>query len=374
MKILFFSDLHLAEWEDFSYLLPNGDNSRLTDLLDILTRISVLYQKHECDAVVFAGDLFHHSRSIMTRVYQKAYAALEKVAANVAHLIILAGNHDMALFQNQQATSIYPLKNLPNTTIILNATYLVLDRKVGYGRRDQEVLLHALPFMEGTNKIKTALADIKAANGLRSVLVSHCGLTEAVIGPNEIKIEAPLSLKDLQPLKLDCALFGHYHKPQDFSGNTHIIGATAQHNMLDRGEKRGVLIYDSDTNETKRVWLKGPQFHLFELANKNDLDGLKWKLPNLKDSYVRVLLKTKSIIKDQIVELLENAAVRAHQVRYAVQQNAEVRNQALTTKLLGSGLEDCMCDYVDHVAVDGLDKPKLIETGKTLLKEYETNL
>jgi len=289
MKILFFSDLHLHAWEDFSYILPSGESSRLQDLLDVLGRITAIAQKYECDYVVFAGDMFHHPRSIVTRVYQQGYMALEQLANNVEQLIIIAGNHDLALFQNSQATSLYPLKNLPNTKIVLDPECLTDDR-TGHS-------IFAMPYKDDSNTIHRFLSGIKSTGG---ILVSHCGLTEAAIGPNEINIEAPLNLNDLKPLKLDAAFFGHYHKAQDFADNVHVIGSPVQHNMLDRGDKRGVMIYDSINNETKRIWLKGPQFHLFELADKKDFNKLQQTLPELKDGYVRVLLKTKTIVKDQI--------------------------------------------------------------------------
>lgn len=359
MRLLFFSDLHLAEWPDFNYILPNGDNSRLADLLAILSRIPELAKKHQVDVVIFAGDLFHHPRSINTHVYQKSYATLEEVAKGVPHLVLLAGNHDLALFQNQQATALYPLRNLPNNIdVILEPTKLLWS----------DTVASLLPFTEDTQRLKAALKDIQPG----SILVSHCGLTEATIGPNEIKIEAPLSLNDLAPLQLEAAMFGHYHKPQNFEGNVFIIGSPCQHTMLDRGEKRGVLIYDTKTHEAKRVWLNGPQFHLFEVADKDSLAALKEATPGLKNGYVRVLLRSKAVVKDAVVELLEGAGVKAHQVRYAIVTAAAQRNEALTVKLLSSnGLEESLGDYVHHVSTDGLDKDRLVELGRTLLKDYE---
>lgn len=359
MRILFFSDIHLTEWPDFSYVLPNGDNSRLADLLAILGRIPELAKKHQVDAVVFAGDMFHHPRSINTHVYQKSYAALEEVLSSVPKLILIAGNHDLALFQNQQATALYPLHSLPGIEVILQPT----ERRFSDG-----TALYLLPYTEDTRQLKTALLDVRPG----SILVSHCGLTEAAIGPNEIKIEAPLSLSDLAPLQLEAAMFGHYHKPQNFEGNVFIIGAPCQHTMLDRGEKRGVLIYDTKTHEAKRVWLNGPQFHLYELEPSiDDLAAFKHWVVGCKGGYVRVLLRSKAIIKDAVVDLLEAAGVKAHQVRYAIVTAATARNEALTTKLLGGGLEESLKDYVAHVTTDGLDKPRLVELGQALLKDYE---
>lgn len=360
MRILFFSDLHLDTWGDFSYLLPNGNNSRLADLLSVLGRIPVLVKKYQIDLVVFAGDLFHKPRVINTQVYQKTFAALEEVAANVPRLIIIAGNHDQALFQHQQATALYPLRSLALTVAVYLEPQVVpcLD-----GTR-----LVLLPFTEDTKVLKAQLRELTAPG---SILVSHCGLTEAAIGPNEIKIEAPLSLADLEPLRLEAAMFGHYHKPQNFEGNVFVIGAPVQHTMLDRGERRGILVYDTKAHEAKRVWLNGPQFHLFEIAAQDDLAVLKKAAPELKGSYVRVLLRSKTIIKDGVIELLEAAGVKAHQVRYAIVTAATARNEVLTTKLLGGGLEESLKDYVAHVATDGLDKTRLVELGQTLLKDYE---
>lgn len=356
MKILLFSDIHFQEGGDFSRILPDGSDSRLADLLAVVQRLAVIYKRYGCKAVVFGGDLFHHPRSIVTRVYQKAYAALEELAGQVDRLVLIAGNHDQALFQTQQATSLYALKNLPNTQIVLEPSA---------GAIGDETIFLMLPYLDDKHKVLTALQQAKPG----SVVVSHCGLTEAVIGPNEIQIQAPLTLKDVEGFK--AAFFGHYHKAQSLTENVHIIGSPVQHNMLDRGDKRGVIVYDTDTNQALRVWLKGPKFHLFEVG---DMAGLKAVLANdLKDGYVRVLLTTKTIPRDQVTELLAKAGARASQVRYAVMNQAQARNEALTTKLLSCGLDEALGDYVKHVQRDGLEPERLIKTGQQLLKDYDTN-
>ena len=117
--------------------------------------------------------------------------------------------------------------------------------------------------------------------------------------------------------------------------------------------------------------MKGPKFHLYEVANVDDLKALKEAAPELAGGYVRVLLRSKTVNKDEVTELLETAGVKSHQVRYAVQTEASQRNIDLTTKLLGSGLDGSLADYVAHVEVDGLDKDRLVQTGQQLLKEYE---
>jgi DNA repair exonuclease SbcCD nuclease subunit len=358
VNLLFFSDPHLANWDDFSQLLPNGDNSRLTDLLDLIGRLPELAKKHRADMVVCGGDLFHHPRNINTQVYQKAYAALEAVAANVEQLILLCGNHDQALFQRQSATALYPLKHLPNTKIILQPD------EISY---PDGTVLSLLPYLESRDETKRYLRQARPG----SVLVSHCGLSEATIGPNEIQIDGALSLADLEPLEFEAAFFGHYHKAQNLTDNVFVLGALSQHNMADRGEKRGVLLYDTAAHEAKRIWLNGPKFFLFEVANDDDLKRLKSQLAELRGGYVRVLLRTKQINREAVSALLEQAAVRSHQVRYAIATEASPRNEALTTKLLGCGLEDALPAYVEHASVDGLDKLRLVELGKALLKEHE---
>jgi hypothetical protein len=39
MRIIAFSDLHSDSHEDFSYQLPNGLNSRLSDCLDVIDKV-----------------------------------------------------------------------------------------------------------------------------------------------------------------------------------------------------------------------------------------------------------------------------------------------------------------------------------------------
>ena len=352
MKILFASDIHLDEHSDFSYIEPDGEHSRLTDLLKLVERIPSLVEKYGCDLVILAGDLFHQPRTIDTRVYQRSFAVLEQVAESVPQMILLTGNHDLALFQQHSATSLYPLRRLPNTQVILEPTTL-------HG-------LHLMPYLHDRSQVRMALRN--APKG--SVIVSHCGLTEAVVGPNEVQIDAPMSLSDVESVLPQAAFFGHYHTPQFFEDqNCFVIGALAQHNMLDRGQKRGILVYDTDSDETTRVWLNGPKFFLYELDTIDQLQKLK--TVDMRGGYVRILLRSKAIEREDVIKLLESMEVRRHQVRYAVKTEASQRSAKLTQRLLGTGIKDSLPDYVKHLRPPDLDQEQLIKTGRQLLEAYD---
>lgn len=88
MKFGIFSDIHLHK-HAYGSKVVDGVNSRLLDGLSVLRQ--VLDGTKECDAVLFAGDLFHIS-PVPPEVYNRV---LEVLREDADRLILIAGQHDL---------------------------------------------------------------------------------------------------------------------------------------------------------------------------------------------------------------------------------------------------------------------------------------
>src|SRR3989338_3407705 len=368
MKILFASDFHIHPHDDFSFILPDGMNSRLADCLSVIDRVGSLYERYDCDSVVFCGDLFHTPRSVPTDVLQYTYDRLSALARNVKHMVIVAGNHDKGVFAKDatQATSVSIFRDLPNTTVFANKPEVFNCGKVS---------IAILPYLIGDNVAKEFISLVKgfcsSPANTRNLVVTHAQLAEATCGPNEIRLKSQFKVADwLKTGAVDYILAGHHHHPQRMAEQAITIGSPIQHNMLDRGDKRGIVIYDSKTNTTQRVWLKCNKFFLYEINSEKDLSLVD--LPSVKDNYVRVMLRTEVISNDRVRNMLEKAGVRRCEVKLALPKEAHVKDQMLTDQFISCGnVDGIIVAFAEKTCPKELDKTRLVEIGHKIVEKAQ---
>lgn len=369
MNILFVSDIHVHAHEDFSYLLENGLNSRLSDCLDVIDRVRHYAKEYNCEAVVHAGDLFHVSRAVPTLVFQETYKRFEKLTKKEnMSLILLAGNHDKPLLtrDSKPASSVYAFNKLPRTTVVAAASKLIYLK----AKKGKSVVIHAVPFYEDGNVVKKVIKGIRLDRGTSNLLVFHQGVSEAVVGPNEIMLDCAMGVKDLRTKDFDYVFAGHYHHPQKLSNNMMIIGSPIQHNMLDRNsEKRGIIIYDTEKKSAKRIWLKGTHFHLFEVRHDSDVNKLNMSLPKFEGDYVRVLMLTKEVSISLVEAIMKRSGVRRYEIRMAIVPEAKVRSEELTTSMIGGQgtINNTMNTFIRQVKPSGLNQKMLLRIGTKMV-------
>lgn len=368
MKLLFFSDLHSHAHPDFDEVLPDGESARLTDILSVFDSLARYAKKYRVDAVIFGGDMFHTPRAVLTRTFQRTYEAAERFVGQVGATvpwIINVGNHDLPLLtKGSPVSSLYAFSRLGARVVVGEPQVLTVG-----GR--SEVDLHVVPYMQDPEQVQQAVRGLRITKNqqVQSILLLHCGIAEAVVGPNEVRLDAPLALKDLRLDEFTFVLAGHYHKPQRLHRKAAIIGSPMQHNMLDRGEERGLVLYDTDTRDIKRLPLDGPRFHLLEVNDPKDLALGREQQLELAGGYVRVLIRTPRVEAEKVRRWLESVKVRKHDVKVIKTPAALERDRTLTAKVLaGVGrLEGVLDDYVARVNPDELDHGRLAEIGRELL-------
>ena len=89
MKIMIVNDIHLSDRPPSSCT-----DSYLDDLFDLLAQTAALAAEHAVDAVVWAGDVFHHKAPSRTS-HRTVLRAIEAIRAYPCPVYIVAGNHDV---------------------------------------------------------------------------------------------------------------------------------------------------------------------------------------------------------------------------------------------------------------------------------------
>ena len=351
---------------DFDYVLPDGESSRLTDILNVIDRVGVVAERGGARSVVFGGDLFHTPRAVQTGVYVKTFKRLKALAAKIDNLVLNSGNHDIpSLRVGLPVAAGYPFSAVENLHVAAGAPEAY--RLLPTGGTQYGVRVHAVPYAESLEPLMRYVREVSVDKNYRNLLVTHCGLEGAACGPNEVKLPGGAALNELCLEKFDFVFAGHYHHPQRLAGGkVVVIGSPLQMNMLDRGDKRGVIIYDSEANSYKRVWLPGPEFHMLDVAGADDLDNLRG-MENLVGGYVRATVTDRTLALDVVREVLTGLGVRRFDVRRGRVASVAPRDAEITLKASRGGLAEAVKPYVEKMAPKELKKKRLIAVGEEIL-------
>lgn len=369
MRFLIFSDLHVHNHPDFDVQV--GDtSSRLQDCLQVLDKVKRYYDKYKCNAVLFCGDMFHTPNAVETNTYEPAYRKLEQLTDNVDRFIAIAGNHDKAdtAKDGTSYSSVYPMTRLTRSAVVVKTPITIKIGRSG---------IHCLPYIKDVEEFREKLSLLR--NRIRqhghNILLVHQDLREAPNGPNEIRLKKAYSIREIAK-KMDYVFCGHHHHPYRLNSTAVVVGSPIQHNMLDRGDKRGIIIYDTQTEQVKRIWFTFSRFFLFEIespAAYKKFSELEWEhgIPN---GYVRFIFRYPLNIdeKTELEEHLKSMMVRGYEIKVQPGPTRAMRNESLSKKMLASiGLKAALPDYVDHVKPKGLNRKRLVKTGQKIIDSAE---
>jgi DNA repair exonuclease SbcCD nuclease subunit len=370
MRIIVFSDLHSDEHDDFSYVLPNGMNSRLADCLSVIDKVMHYRDTYKCELVLFGGDMFHVPGVISTRVFQETYKRLGVLAETSKRLIIMAGNHDVASVtpSGEAVSTVYATSRLPNT-------------KVAIGRKRSiaidDVVIHCLPYVKDNNvlnqSIKSITRTIDKHRRRHHIMITHIGIDEATNGPNEIVLRNSFPTRSLRKTGAHAIFCGHHHHPQSLPPRVDVIGSPLQLNMLDRGDRRGIVMYDTDSKLLKRIWLGSSKFFLYELRTAKDFDELKRDQALYRGGYVRILLTAGAAPESKVRDVVD-ATARMYKILPVMESKSGVRSQEVTQKAVANigNIEAVLPDYVEHIDPSNLKRKRLVRIGRRLLRNGRT--
>lgn len=361
MKIAVFTDLHAHPFPNYSYVLPNGLNSRLVDAVTCIKQIRRYCVAKEVDLVLFGGDLFHERKHVVTQAFNAVYEQMASFVTAGIPLVMIHGNHDQADKEGRHH-SIHTMRSF--ATVIDEPSFIRVA-----GASGSEITLFAVPYVEEAEHLKGVLkAEIDREEEIPNIFLGHIGLKGAKAGADFIyRNPAECSIDDIDCGKFDVGFLGHFHMRQKVSDNFYYVGAPMQHDWGDVGQARGFMVYDTDTKLVTFVKLNAPRFE--QLTMDDVADGGRLRARALKDCFVRVVSE-QPMSQDQREWLQQEIGARKVEVA-PPPKNGTMEQRERLSYTPGSSYQELARAYVASglVDADGLDEEFLIDLADQFLQE-----
>lgn len=256
-KLVHFSDLHLKLFKDH-------DLYRL-----ILTDMLNQFKEIKPDRITFTGDLLHSKNQLTPELIDIASWTLTE-CAKIAKIIIIPGNHDALINNNDRLDSLTPIiSNLNNPNIVYYK-----DRGI---YEDENVSWCVYSQFQGNIP-----PEINTAKGFKIGLFHDPiqGLT------TDLGFDFGDHAYDTEKFNgLDIVLCGDIHKRAIFkipNGKRGVmIGSLVSQNFGESVTKHGFGIYDLENDEYSFVDLHNPRpFLSFKIKSFEDIENGTEKLSN----------------------------------------------------------------------------------------------
>jgi exonuclease SbcD len=238
------------------------------------------------DAVVHAGDVFHHVRPKIRPlvVFQRGLYRLSQAGIP---LIIISGNHDAP--KSSYSTSPFLLfEGYPGVMIARNYRY------ESFSAGDYS--FHCIPFCLDPRDYVKEFENIKRSG--RDVLVIH-GLVEA-LRSRKLRTVGEHELKDsLLKREFDYIALGHYHGRAQIAENAWYSGSIEYFNFAEADDLKGMLLVDLEKGKVEpvevrpRYMLDCPPVDCSGLSSEEIAERLMelCRPQDIKDRIVRITLE-----------------------------------------------------------------------------------
>ena len=239
MKIIHLADSHLG-FSSYSRLDEHGQN-RIEEMVysGFEKAIEQIIRAHP-DAVVHAGDVFHHVRPKIKPlfIFQRGLQRLVEAAIPV---IIISGNHDAPKSFNQ--TSPFRLfEGLRDVHIAQRYSYERFE--VG------DHCFHCIPFCLEPQDYLTEFGEIKRSG--RDVLVMH-GMVESLKNQKMRSVGEHELNDSLLKSDFDYIALGHYHGQAQVAANAYYSGSVEYFNFGEARDHKGILQVDLESGHVQRI-------------------------------------------------------------------------------------------------------------------------
>lgn len=248
-KLVHFSDLHIRLFKDHELY-----RNILTDMLDKFSEIKP-------DRIVFTGDLVH-SKNQMTPELVQIVSWLLTECSKIAKLILIPGNHDALINNNDRLDSLTPIvDNLNNDDIVYYKNRGVYE--------DENVSWCVYSQFQGNTPPK-----IDEAKGFKIGLFH-----DPVVGlTTDLGFDFGSHAYDIEKFSgLDIVLCGDIHKRATFkipNGKRGVmIGSLICQNFGESISNHGFGVYDLETDDYSFVDLYNPKpFISFKIDSFEDIE------------------------------------------------------------------------------------------------------
>ena len=242
MKIIHLADSHLG-FSSYSRLDEHGQNRIEEMVYSGFEKAIEQIIKANPDAVVHAGDVFHHVRPKIKPlfIFQRGLQRLVEAAIPV---IIISGNHDAPKSFNQ--TSPFRLfEGLKDVHIAQRYRYERFE--VG------DHCFHCITFCLEPQDYLMEFGEIKRSG--RDVLVMH-GMVESLKNQKMRSVGEHELNDSLLKSDFDYIALGHYHGQAQVAANAYYSGSVEYFNFGEARDVKGMLLVDLETGKASNVPVK----------------------------------------------------------------------------------------------------------------------
>ena len=352
MKVLLSSDLHLYPHKK-SY-------SRLQNCLDVLSWIFETAKEKQIKHILLLGDLFHEKQKIDVYTYQKSFEIFEKYMDGSVYVYFLLGNHDIWHLNKWDVSSVYPLKSLPNATVVNQPCTLQVGE-------------YPISFLPYTPNPAEDIVDIHN-NSNHKILCGHCAIDGALLNVmggvhSNVSVEHDGYMAKMTPdifKDWDQVFLGHYHAKQIIKPNIEYVGSPLQLSFGEAFTHKEILVYDLETQEKEYVRNDfSPQHFIIPQKDigKYDLDG----------NFVQIIMEdlASSDVVELRNEILNNNKVGTLEFKQA--EKEEEKDLVVNAKAILFKESEMLEKYIEVKnkadSLDGLDKDKLLKIGHNICEK-----
>lgn len=346
MKILFASDIHLGVRKNSEVFMSIMENYFLNDVYKII-------QENEIDQFWILGDLFDDRHSLDTRVKKLAYVIFDKLLSLGIQIKVLTGNHDV-FYKN----------TLDTTTLLMFKDYHknleIIDKVKEYNLDGLSLIAYPWLIEESDEHKKfIELSDTYEDATIYDVCVGHFEVNGFEVVPG-ISHDGGISLEKMKPYKN--VFSGHFHLRQKMK-NLQYCGCPYELTWADYGDKKGVTIFDTSTQETTFIENisspKHKKIYSSEYNGELDINKGDWikvfidsKIDDVKRIDMQSKIEAVGINDLTIVDEMEGTDI-------------DNENLELTSEFEGNEI-GFLNEYLDQIEKD--------EKNNKKLKEYSLNL
>lgn len=317
------ADLHLHNWNAFSFVTIAGINNRLQGLLHEILRCGDEVLAAGGDTIYIAGDVFHVRGSIAPSVLNPTLDAFRSLTSGGIKVIILPGNHDLEGKHSDR----------------LGSAITALE---GVGVRVchdiEEFPKHGVmtfPWFEKVEELRDCLQEVNPDVRENTVAILHAPLDGTIAGlPNH-----GIDPEWLGALNYRSVYAGHYHHHKEFDHHICSIGALAHHSWSDVGTKSGFLIIE----DTGPRWMKSRLPEFIDITG--DVDPVELPLI-VEGNFVRAKIESSlmSDVESLRAELIEMGAKGV--VIQCVKKPVVARDGVISASVkAGASLETSVAEY-----------------------------
>ena len=239
MKLLHIADVHLDRSFEGLTVLSKSLAQRLHSANQlVLRRLVDAALQNEVDAVIFAGDTFHQSRtSIQTQTM--FLEEVQRLVEKDIHVMMTFGNHDY--YDRERYWFDFPEGVYLFESESVETHYFVTK---GNERVAVSGFSYVSPWLESSKlsefPLRAADADI------------HIGVYHGDVAAGEQSRYAPFSLSEMKSFGYDYWALGHIHQPQVLSADPLIVypGTPQGHTKKEQGLKGAGLVTLGDQHAT----------------------------------------------------------------------------------------------------------------------------